>query len=184
MKSAVSCARQAETGKGVHMGLYQASTAYLHHGFPSSFTLVDLIDTQKSSGSFVLELPIWTKLLDKFSHNVFNEMFAYLKTSRPRFSRMWTSVKPLSTVCETVLVIVYIKSEYVDSAELWELVIQKASEWVQHHVPDESVRSTLRAMAQSGLRNGSTGASDEKADGNKDSKTEGDDAISASQHAP
>ena len=89
-----------------------------------------------------------------------------------------------STVCNTVLVIVYIKNKYADSADMWELVIQKASGWVQQQVPRESRRVGLYDLAGAGLKTRSTHASREKADGDKDSKTEVGDATAASQHAP
>ena len=141
---------------------------------PASSILVDLIDAQRSGGSFALKSPLRVKLLHKFSKNIFSDMLEYLKTADTRFLR--SRIFPKRTVCQTVLVIIYIKSEYAESAELWELVIQKASGWLKQRVQKASVRSTLHAMAQSSLRNGSTGASDEKADGNKDSKIERGDA--------
>jgi hypothetical protein len=149
-----------------------------------SLALVDLIDAQKSCGSFALEGRLGLKLSSRFSNRVFSEITEHIKTNLSPLPPTQSCENQLLTIRNTILAIVLIRSNYADSAELWELVVRKASEWVRQQVPDESVRSTLYAIAQSCLRNSPTSPSDEKADGNKDSKKEGGDAPSDSQHTP
>jgi hypothetical protein len=149
-----------------------------------STALIDLIDAQKPCGSFALEGRLGLKLSSRFSNRVFSEMTEHLKTNLSPLPPTQSCENQLLTIRNTVLVIVFIRGDYADSAELWELVVRKASEWVRQQVPDESVRSTLYTIAQSCLRNSSTSPSDEKADDSKDSKKEGGDAPSSSQHTP
>ena len=149
-----------------------------------SLALVDLIYTQKPCGSFAFEGRLGLKLSSRFSSCVFSDMGEHLKTNLSPLPPTQSCENQLLTIRHTVLVIVLIRSDYADLAELWELVVRKASEWVRQQVPDESVRSTLYAIAQSCLRNGSASPSDEKADSNKDSKKGGGDAPSGSQHTP
>ncbi len=68
-----------------------------------------------------------------------------LKTKQLR-RLSWLGNSKARIICETVIIIFYIRKEFANLSELWELFINKAQAWVEKKISVESDRAILEGM--------------------------------------
>jgi hypothetical protein len=113
-------------------------------------TLDGLVGLQTSSGSFNLtNISFRPGILRHFSHKVMEEMTDSLQNYNPALS-----LPEFRTIIDTVLVVVFIEAQYSHSAELLELVVLKARDWVKKE-SDLEVLKTLEKIARDNMQTSS-----------------------------
>jgi hypothetical protein len=122
-------------------------------------TLDDLIGLQTSSGSFAMtETEFRLRFMRHFSHKVISEMDQCIERTNMLRAEF-------QAIRDTVLIAAFIKFHYPESAELWELVVLKARDWVGRHLRDPDVLTELEKIARDNIGSASsamptTGSSD------------------------
>jgi hypothetical protein len=129
-------------------------------------TIDNLTSLQTSSGSFILTTAMFrSRLMSHFSHKVISEMDQCIKKVI-----QWTTLgnvdfQLLRAIRNTVLIVAFIKFQYPESAELWELVVLKARGWVRRNLRDPDGLTELEKIARDNIDSASsavpaTGSSD------------------------
>jgi hypothetical protein len=105
----------------------------------SGITLHTLIASQFASGYFSLSAQQMSELsVSLDSQAVISDVHTIL----PKFGNSDDTVH----LCHTLMVVVYIKQQYAQDKELWELVVGKAERWVAKQVDDDEITKILWKM--------------------------------------
>jgi hypothetical protein len=103
-----------------------------------SITLHALIASQAASGSFILNAQQIGELSDLLdSQLIFRDVPALL----PNLG------SPIH-LCYTLMVVMYIKQQYAQDKELWELVVGKAERWVAKQIEDDETTNSIWELAR------------------------------------
>ena len=109
--------------------------------YGGSITLHALIASQAASGSFSLTTQQMGGLsVSLDSQLIFRDVPALLPNL----------VTPIDTndLCHTLMVVVYIKQQYTQDKELWELVVGKAERWVAKQIDDDEATNSIWELAR------------------------------------
>jgi hypothetical protein len=116
--------------------------------------LDDLIGLQSSSGSFTMDKTGFRlRLMRHFSHDVVSEMDQCIEKVFH-----WTNMRraEFQAIRDTILIVAFIKFHYPESAELLELVVLKARDWVGRSLGDPDVLTELEKIARDNIDSASS----------------------------
>jgi hypothetical protein len=112
-------------------------------------TLDDLIGLQTSSGSFAMtKTEFRLRLMRHFSHEVVSEMDQCIEKVS-HWTDMWRA--EFQAIRDTILIVAFIKFHYPESAELWELVVLKARDWVGRSLGSPDILTELEKIARDNI---------------------------------
>jgi hypothetical protein len=112
--------------------------------------LMDLINIQTFEGGFRLSslaVELRNDLLGHFDFTDFTELEALL-SSKSSWTLSAFHGKEPSEIGETFIVISFIRNQFPESKDLWQLVIEKADRWVASFLQDEKDREDVKKWIQ------------------------------------
>lgn len=117
---------------------------------PQHITLMDLIDIQTFEGGFRLSslaVELRNDLLGHFDFTDFTELEALL-SSKSSWTPSAFDEKEPGEIGETLIVISFIRNQFPESEDLWQLIIEKADRWVASFLQDEKDREDVKKWIQ------------------------------------
>ena len=111
-------------------------------------TVQEFVLIQKTTGPFPLSDDFRQRVLRRFESGVDGVILESLRTGLKALDGLSER-----DICDTLICISFIKKMYPESAELWELVVNKAESWLLLQLSDKKVVKYLLYLADTRWRN-------------------------------